>query len=64
MFVCKENSFLEPTYENFKIKHTRIPICTFVSNQASVLDAFCNLLLILSVGLHAVKLNLMCHTLP
>jgi hypothetical protein len=46
---------LELKYEDFKIKHMRIPIFTFVSNEASVLDAFCDLLSILSIWLHAIK---------
>jgi hypothetical protein len=33
-------------------------------NQASVFDTFCDLLLIQSIGLHAIKLNPMTHILP
>jgi ABC-type multidrug transport system permease subunit len=65
IYACVFGEFvLKLMYEDFKTTYMRILIFIFVSSQSSVLDAFCDLIIILSIGLHAIKFNPMCHTLP
>jgi hypothetical protein len=51
-------------YEDLKIKHTRIPVFTFVSNQASVLDTCCTYFLYLSIGLQSGNYWKLCVSHP